>query len=100
MHSGPGTLTCLCSSNNYSLVNGGLAGAVWTFIISWVFVLCMIASMAEMASMAPTAGGQYHWVSEFAPPSVEKQLSFVVGWSSWLGWVTGTSWTAQAPGVC
>ncbi|GAB7350015.1 hypothetical protein MBLNU459_g0689t1 [Dothideomycetes sp. NU459] len=76
-------------SNNYSLYNGGLAGSVWTFIISWFFILCMIASMAEMASMAPTAGGQYHWVSEFAPPSIEKQLSYIVGWSSWLGWVSG-----------
>lgn len=83
-------LTSLRSSNDYSLYNGGLGGAVWTFIITWFFTLCMIASMAEMASMAPTAGGQYHWVSEFAPPSIEKQLSYVVGWSSWLGWVTGT----------
>ena len=58
----------------------------------------MIASIAEMASMfvsghtgfakesyidlsgrAPTAGGQYHWVSEFAPRSIEKPLSYLVG---------------------
>lgn len=82
------TLT-LRRSNSYSLYNGGLAGSVWGFIISWLCILCMIASMAEMASMAPTAGGQYHWVSEFAPPSIEKQLSYMVGWSSWLGWVSG-----------
>lgn len=80
-------------SNSYSLYNGGLAGSVWGFIITWLFVLCMIASMAEMASMAPTAGGQYHWVSEFAPRSIEKQLSYMVGWSSWLGWVSGKSFT-------
>lgn len=48
-------------------------------IITWVFVLAMIASLAEMASMAPTAGGQYHWVSEFAPPSFQKSLSYIVG---------------------
>ncbi|KAF1353870.1 amino acid permease-like protein [Delphinella strobiligena] len=82
-------------SNSYSLYNGGLAGAVWTFIITWLFILCIIASMAEMASMAPTAGGQYHWVSEFAPPSIEKHLSYIVGWSSWLGWVTGIPSCAQ-----
>lgn len=86
---GLGVLTFLDSSNYYSLYNGGLAGAVWTFIITWFFILAMIASMAEMASMAPTAGGQYHWVSEFAPPAYEKPLSYMVGWSSWLGWVTG-----------
>lgn len=45
--------------------------------------------MAEMASMAPTAGGQYHWVSEFAPPSFQKPLSYVVGWCCCLGWVSG-----------
>lgn len=39
-----------------------------------------IASMAEMASMAPTTGGQYHWVSEFAPKSAQRELSYVVGW--------------------
>lgn len=28
---------------------------------------------------APTPGGQYHWVSEFAPPSAQKILSFITG---------------------
>lgn len=44
---------------------------------------------AEMASMAPTSGGQYHWVSEFAPPSLQKPLSYVVGWCCCLGWIAG-----------
>lgn len=35
--------------------------------------------MAEMASMAPTTGGQYHWVSEFAPEKSQAFLSYVVG---------------------
>jgi hypothetical protein len=29
----------------------------------------------------PTAGGQYHWVSVFAPPKYRKILSFLVGMS-------------------
>ena len=29
--------------------------------------------------MAPTAGGQYHWVSEFAPRRHQKFLSYVSG---------------------
>lgn len=45
--------------------------------------------MAEMASMAPTAGGQYHWVSEFAPKSGQQFLSYVTGWICVLGWQTG-----------
>ena len=46
--------------------------------------------MAEMASMAPTAGGQYHWISEFAPRSLQKQLSYLIGWLCVLGWQTGS----------
>jgi amino acid transporter len=48
-------------------------------------------SLAEMASMAPTAGGQYHWVSEFSPPSLQKPMSFFVGWMSTLSWQAGTA---------
>ena len=36
-------------------------------------------SLAEMASMAPISGGQYHWVSEFAPPKYQKFLSYFTG---------------------
>jgi hypothetical protein len=30
--------------------------------------------------------GQYHWVSELAPPSIQKQLSYGVGWLTAMGW--------------
>jgi choline transport protein len=46
----------------------------------------VVASMAEMASMSPSAGGQYQWVSEFAPPSMQKILSYISGWLAALGW--------------
>lgn len=36
-------------------------------------------SLAEMASMCPTSGGQYHWVSEFAPPKYQRFLSYMTG---------------------
>lgn len=32
-----------------------------------------------MPSRAPTSGGQYHWASEFAPPSVQKPISYLSG---------------------
>lgn len=28
---------------------------------------------------APISGGQYHWVSEFAPPQYQKPLSYITG---------------------
>ena len=31
------------------------------------------------AFRAPISGGQYHWVSEFAPPNIQKFLSYVIG---------------------
>lgn len=36
--------------------------------------------------MAPTAGGQYHWVSEFAPRKYQKSLSYTSGWLSSICW--------------
>lgn len=48
-------------------------------------------SLAEMSSMAPTAAGQYHWVSEFSPSIVQKPLSYFIGWMSTLSWQAGTA---------
>jgi choline transport protein len=53
---------------------------------------------------APTAGGQYHWVSEFAPRTIQKPLSYIVGMLSrkpktacmrsqlCKGWLCATGW--------
>ncbi|EAU36667.1 predicted protein [Aspergillus terreus NIH2624] len=43
----------------------------------------------EAVLLAPTSGGQYHWVSEFAPPSCQCILSYITGWICVLGWHTG-----------
>ncbi|RMZ91198.1 hypothetical protein DV736_g1556, partial [Chaetothyriales sp. CBS 134916] len=82
----------------YGLQNGGTAGAIWMTLGVIFGVLCLVATMAEMTSMAPTSGGQYHWVSEFARPSIQKPLSYMVGWMSSLGWITGCPATAQLTG--
>lgn len=75
----------LLSTSN-ALINGGFSGAIYEYM--WVFAgyLTVIVSLAEMASMAPTAGGQYHWVSEFAPPSCQKFLSYLSGWTCTIAW--------------
>lgn len=44
-----------------------------------------------MASMAPTSGGQYHWVSEFAPSKYQQYLSHLTGWMSSISWEAGTA---------
>lgn len=36
-------------------------------------------------------GGQYHWISEFAPRSKQKVLSYFIGWLCTLGWQSGVA---------
>ena len=36
-------------------------------------------------------GGQYHWVSEFAHPKYQKQLSYLTGWISTMAWQAGNA---------
>jgi len=76
----------LLIANTQGLTNGGLAGLWWSFVWSFFLLGLIMLSLAEMASMAPTSGGQYHWVSEFAPPRYQKPLSYLTGWMSALSW--------------
>ncbi|KAK4447119.1 putative amino-acid permease [Podospora aff. communis PSN243] len=77
--------------NIFGLINGGTGGLIWMYLGTFFGLFCAVLSMAEMASMAPTTGGQYHWVSEFAPRSSQRFLSFLVGWLSVLGWQVGNA---------
>ncbi|KAL9527814.1 putative amino acid/polyamine transporter [Sphaerulina musiva] len=83
------TWASVLSSASYVLPNGGLPAMIWMYLVTLVGFGCAIFCMAEMASMAPTSGGQYHWVSEFAPKSFQKLLSYIVGWFCVLGWQAG-----------
>lgn len=47
---------------------------------------------------APTSGGQYHWVSEFAPLCCQRFLSYVVGWLGVLGWQTAAATVSYLAG--
>lgn len=81
------------------LINGGTAGMIWMYLICWIAFLFIYASMSEMASMAPTSGGQYHWVSEFAPRKYQRPLSYFIGWLSVLGWQAATAGSAYLTGT-
>ena len=86
-----GVWEVLLTATYTGLVDGGPAGLIWSFVWTWTGMAPVILSLAEMASMAPTAGGQYHWVSEFSPPSIQKPLSYLTGWMSTLSWQAGTA---------
>ena len=64
-----------------ALTDGGRPGLVYSLIWNFIGFGPIYLSMAEMASMAPIAGAQYHWVSEFAPESLQKILSYFTGYT-------------------
>ncbi|KAK0925344.1 hypothetical protein LTR57_004995 [Friedmanniomyces endolithicus] len=80
-------------TNSFSIItNGGTAGLFWGFLIVFGGFLFVYASIAELSSMAATASGQYHRVSEHAPPWAQRHLSYITGWlciAGWQGGVTG-----------
>lgn len=67
------------STSTLALSNGGTGGIIIIFLINWFGLSFVVFSLAEMSSMAPAAGGQYHWASEFAPPSLQKSVSYFSG---------------------
>ncbi|KAI5206328.1 hypothetical protein AUEXF2481DRAFT_179093 [Aureobasidium subglaciale EXF-2481] len=79
---------------SFVLIDGGTPILFWGFIVVAIIMLLVYASIAELASMSPTSGGQYHWVSEFAPLSVRKPLSYMTGW------LCATGWQVYLAGVC
>lgn len=72
----------------FALITGGPATVFWGLTIGAIGYAFVYASLAEVASMSPSSGGQYHWVSELAPPRYQKVLSYAVGWTIALGWQT------------
>lgn len=81
----------------FSLTDGGTAGLFWGYTVTVIASIFTYLSIGEMASMSPTAGGQYHWISEFSPPWCQKYLSYISGWilaTGWQGSVVGLSFLA------
>ena len=66
-------------SEAYSGDSGGPAGLIYGYIIAWIGMTCVYTTLGELASMIPTSGGQYHWVSIFAPAKGRIFLSYVCG---------------------
>ncbi|OJD35022.1 gaba permease [Diplodia corticola] len=86
-----GTWEVLMTATTQGLVDGGLAGLLWSYVWTFFGFSFVMASLAEMSSICPTSGGQYHWVSEFAPAKWQRGLSFFTGWMSTMSWQAGTA---------
>lgn len=78
------------STVEYGLASGQTGGLFTMYMVSFGGLFLVVLCLAEMASIAPTAGGQYHWASEFAPASLQKIVSYAIGWLSSLAWLSGT----------
>ncbi|KAL1639716.1 hypothetical protein SLS58_007614 [Diplodia intermedia] len=86
-----GTWEVLMTATTQGLVDGGLSGLIWSYVWTFFGFSFVMASLAEMSSICPTSGGQYHWVSEFAPAEYQRGLSFFTGWMSTMSWQAGTA---------
>ena len=75
------------------LENGGPAGLIYGFILTWMGVFSQALVMAELGAMIPLAGGQYNWVAVLAPEKSSKYLSYLTGWTSVIGWQATTCTT-------
>ncbi|KAI7911165.1 hypothetical protein M9X92_010679 [Pyricularia oryzae] len=72
----------------FAMLNGGPMGWLFSYIIVAAGVLCQAASFAEISSIKPVAGAQYYWTYEFAPPPLKLFLTWIQGWTTWLGYVS------------
>jgi choline transport protein len=72
-----GTWQALIGSASFSLINGGLAGSIWSYIATWICTISVTLSLAEMSSMAPTSGGQYHCEKKVQRVFMRFMLTFV-----------------------
>ena len=64
---------------NVGLQDGGPAGLIYGFLFCWGGYTAVVASLSELVSVVPTAGGQYHWTFELAPPKYRKFVSYITG---------------------
>ncbi|KAI9692825.1 MAG: hypothetical protein M1822_004819 [Bathelium mastoideum] len=72
------------------LENGGPAGLIYGYLVTWIGVFSQAFVMAEMGAMIPLAGGQYNWVAILAPEKYSKFLSYMTGWTTAIAWQAAT----------
>lgn len=84
-----GLLPSFASTLSYGMGYAGTPGMVWGWIIAMAFIYCVALGLAELCSSMPTSGGLYYASAVLAPPGWGPVASWVTGWSSWIGQVTG-----------
>ncbi|KAJ4482131.1 amino acid transporter [Lentinula aciculospora] len=84
----------LTSPLETSLISGGPATMLWSFVMVSAFTLPVAMSMGEICSKYPTSSGTYFWTYKLAPSRYRLLFSWVVGWLVTVGyWVVTLSVT-------
>ncbi|KIW88741.1 uncharacterized protein Z519_10787 [Cladophialophora bantiana CBS 173.52] len=73
--------TCVASWEGILTYLGFVLTDGGTPLLFWGFIAC-----AAGQTLVYATGGQYHWVSEFAPRRMQKILSYFSGWLTAIGW--------------
>ncbi|KEZ43123.1 hypothetical protein SAPIO_CDS5013 [Scedosporium apiospermum] len=74
------------------IAGGGSVGLVWGWVFVSVGITCMACALAEFVSMWPSAGGQYVWSANLAPPKYSRILSWTTAWFGLAGlWLAALS---------
>ena len=68
----------------------------WGWIISSLFTIVVSYSMAEICSAYPSAGSVYHWAGQVVPNEWKPIVSYICGWSNFIGNVAGDASFAYA----
>jgi choline transport protein len=86
-----GTWEVLLVSSFQGLLDGGLAGLFWSYVLTNIGMAFEVLSLAEMASMITASGGQHRWVHEFAPPELQRLHSHLTGWMITMSFQAGAA---------
>ncbi|KAL8820765.1 MAG: hypothetical protein Q9223_001081 [Gallowayella weberi] len=83
-----GLLPSIASTLAYS-IPAGPVGMVWGWFLASGFIFIVGLAIADLGSAMPTSGGLYWWTHFFSSPATRNPLSFLVGYSNTLGFVSG-----------
>lgn len=68
-----------------SLVGGGPATLVWSWLLISALTQPVALSLGEICSKYPTAAGPYYWTFRLASPKNRVLLSWINGWFTMVG---------------
>jgi amino acid transporter len=86
-----GSFVCLNLSMGTLLRDGGPAMMIYGWIIGTIFNGIIVYLLADMCEKDPVAGGVYTWSGIYSSYKWCPLISFICGWSNFLGIVSQVS---------